>query len=215
MFTGIVQHVGTVTAVEGHGDRRALSVDAGPVGSATRQGDSICVDGVCLTAAAAAAPVVRFDVTAETLRLTTLGRLHPGDPVNVEPALRVGDRLGGHFVSGHVDGVGTISAKDRLPGEVRLAVRTDPALLDQMVLKGSVAVDGVSVTIAALDRAAFVCSLIPHTLSATTLGLKTPGQAVNVECDMIGRWVKRWLAASPRPDPGPTLTIEMLEDQGF
>jgi riboflavin synthase len=215
VFTGIIQHLGTVTAVEDHHDRRVLSVDAGPIGSATRQGESVSVDGVCLTAAAAAGPLVRFDVTAETLRLTTLGRLHPGDRVNVEPALRVGDRLGGHFVSGHVDGLGTISAKDRLPGEVRLAVRTDPALLDQMVLKGSVAVDGVSLTIAALDRTAFVCSLIPHTLSATTLGLKTTGQAVNVECDMIGRWVKRWLTNSAGPAPDRKLTIEMLEDQGF
>jgi len=215
MFTGIVQHVGTVRNVARRADACALSVDAGPVAEGAAAGDSICVDGACLTVTGASGPLLSFDVGAETLRRTTLGELHEGARVNLEPSLRVGDRLGGHFVSGHVDGVGVIRRKDELSGEVRLRVEVEPALSADMVMKGSVAVDGISLTVAGLERDAFEVSLVPYTLAVTTMGHKGPGDHVNVECDMIGRWVKRVLEGGTAQVQGRPLSIPELEDQGF
>jgi len=214
MFTGIIQHVGTVRTVQRRGQARSLTIDCGELAGQVAVGDSVCVDGVCLTATDAQSPNVRFDVGAETLRLTTLGEANEGTPVNLELALRLGDRLGGHFVSGHVDGLGVVRRQAELPGEVRLAVEVPPALSDLMVMKGSVAVDGVSLTIAALERGAFEVSLIPHTLAQTALARKAPGTRVNVECDLIGRWVRRLLGRDG-PSDAPGLTIRELEEQGF
>ena len=213
MFTGIIQQVGRVAAVRGGGQSCVLSIDAGALAPQVRVGDSVCVDGVCLTAASANGPRVDFDVSAETLRLTTLGGLRTGDPVNLEPALQVGDRLGGHFVSGHADGTGAIRRMEQLPGEVRLEVEAPERLTDQMILKGSVAVDGISLTIAALRPGAFEVSLIPHTLAATTLPHKRAGDRVNIECDMIGRWVRKLLGHEEQAPGG--LSIGDLEAQGF
>ena len=154
-------------------------------------------------------------MSAETLRLTTLGALREGSRVNLEPALQVNDRLGGHFVSGHVDGTGTIRGMERLPGEVRLEVDVPPNLTDMMIMKGSVAVDGVSLTIAALREGAFEVSLIPHTLGATTLQHKRSGERVNIECDMIGRWVRRLLGGESNGDVRRGLSVQDLEEQGF
>jgi len=214
MFTGIIQHVGGVRAVARRSDARTLTIDSGHLAGQVAVGDSVCVDGTCLTATDVQPPNVRFDVGAETLRLTTLGQAREGIAVNLEPALRVGDRLGGHFVSGHVDGLGTVQRLAELPGEVRLVVEVPPTLTDQMVMKGSVAVDGVSLTIAALARGVFEVSLIPHTLAQTTLMHRKPGDRVNVECDLIGRWVRRLLARDAPADSGD-LTIRELEEQGF
>jgi riboflavin synthase len=212
MFTGIIQQVGRVLAVRGAAQARVLSIDAEALAAAIAVGDSVCIDGVCLTATALAGRRVDFDVSAETLRLTTLGELKPGDGVNLEPALQVGDRLGGHFVSGHADGTGSIRRMERLPGEVRLEVEVPERLTDLMILKGSVAVDGISLTIAALRPGAFEASLIPHTLAVTTLQHKAAGDRVNIECDMIGPWVRKLLGGR---EPAGGLTIRDLEEQGF
>ncbi|NLW51541.1 MAG: riboflavin synthase [Candidatus Brocadiaceae bacterium] len=214
MFTGIVQHVGTVQSVVRRGEACSLGVDCGPLAAQVAPGDSVCVDGACLTATAIRPPHVQFDAGAETLRLTTLGEARPGRPVNLELALRLGDRLGGHFVSGHVDGTGTVRSLAALPGEVRLTVEVPPALADQMVMKGSVAVDGVSLTIASLDPGAFQVSVIPHTLAQTTLRCRTTGARVNIECDLIGRWVRRLLRRDEAAT-GADLTIPGLQEQGF
>jgi riboflavin synthase len=214
MFTGIVREIGTVRAVAPRAEARLLVVEAPETRRDASEGDSICVDGACLTVTGLQGTALAFDVGAETLRLTTLGGLRQGDSVNVEPSLRLGDRLGGHFVSGHVDGVGTVSRMDQLPGEVRLRVDVEPALTDEMIMKGSVAVDGISLTIAALGRGSFEVSLIPHTLAVSTMGRKRPGDRVNVECDMIGRWVRRLLGGSGTRE-SPALTVEQLEEQGF
>jgi riboflavin synthase len=215
MFTGIIRHVGTVRAVGTGADSRTLTIDAGPLADETSVGDSISVNGACLTATRVEASTVACDVGAETLRLTTLGALRAGDAVNLELPLRVGDRLGGHFVSGHVDDVGTIRRLERLPGEARLEVEVDRRLSDQMITKGSVAVDGISLTIAALRPGAFEASIIPHTLAATTLIHKRPGDRVNVECDMMGRWVQRLLPGTRVDLAGESLSISELEEQGF
>ena len=191
MFTGIIQQVGRVAAIRGGGQSRVLSIEAGALASRVSVGDSVCVDGVCLTAAALDGGRISFDVSAETLRLTTLGDVRTGAPVNLEPALQVGDRLGGHFVSGHADGTGVIRRLEQLPGEVRLEVEAPEPLTDLMILKGSVAVDGISLTIAALRA----------------------GDRVNIECDMIGRWVRKLLGRQEQA-PG-ALTISDLEAQGF
>jgi riboflavin synthase len=215
MFTGIIRQVAVVSAVRDLAQSRRLSVDAEPLAAEVTVGDSINVDGVCLTAIEVRPPHLVFDVGAETLRLTTLGGLAEGARVNVEPALRVGDRLGGHFVSGHVDGTGLIARKEQLPGEVRLEVEAAGELLEMMVLKGSVAVDGISLTIAGLEPTAFEVSLIPHTLAATTLRWKAAGDRVNIECDMMGRWVRRLLGHRDEPAGGRPLTLRELEEQGF
>ncbi|MGD2175076.1 MAG: riboflavin synthase [Candidatus Brocadiaceae bacterium] len=216
MFTGIIQEVGSVAAVRRSGSSCVLSVESGGIARDATIGDSVSVEGVCLTVTAADQAALTFDVGAETLRRTTLGELRTGDRVNLEPALRVGDRLGGHFVSGHVDGVGTIQSKDRRPGEVCLAVEAPTSLTEQMVMKGSVAVDGISLTIASLGPGRFEVSLIPHTLAATTLEGKGPGDRVNIECDMIGRWVRRVIQGAEIPGgPAGGLSIHDMEDQGF
>jgi len=213
MFTGIIQQIGAVVGVRGTAQARVLTIDVGALASGVAVGDSVCVDGVCLTATAVDGSRIDFDVSAETLRLTTLGNLRSGDRVNLEPALRAGDRLGGHFVSGHVDGTGVIRRKAQLPGEVRLEVEAPERLTDLMIMKGSVAVDGISLTIAALRPGAFEVSLIPHTLAATTLQHKDAGARVNIECDMIGRWVRKLLGGIAPPSAGPS--IADLEEQGF
>lgn len=214
MFTGIIRHVGTVRAVRRSAQSCALSLEAGPVAAEVAVGDSVCVDGVCLTATKVDSSQVEFDVGAETLRLSTLEALREGNVVNLEPSLRVGDPLGGHFVSGHVDGVGTIRRKDELPGEVRLEVEVGPELTDQMIMKGSVAVDGISLTIAALAPGSLEVSLIPHTIAATTMQHKGPGDRVNIECDMVGRWVRRVVGGGATEAAEP-LSISDLEEQGF
>ena len=177
MFTGIVREVGRVVSFDGS----RLVVDAK---ATVAQGDSVAIDGVCLTAVDGLA----FDVVAETLSRTTLGALKAGDQVNIEPALRAGDPLGGHYVQGHVDGVGTV----RSIGE--LFWFDAPAELNRYVVeKGSIAVEGTSLTVAAIDDAGFAVALIPHTLAVTTLGELAPGESVNLETDVLAKYVERLL----------------------
>jgi riboflavin synthase len=202
MFTGIVEELGEVVSVE-HLDGAARITVRGPqVTSDARAGDSIAVNGTCLTVTGLVGGEFTADVMAETLHRTGLGDLAPGSPVNLERSLRVGDRLGGHLVQGHVDGVGTVTS--RVAGErwdvVRITV--PPGLARYLVEKGSVTVDGVSLTVSALGGAPagppwFEVSLIPATLAATTLGRLQPGAGVNLEADVIGKYVERMLAGQP------------------
>ena len=214
MFTGIIQAVGTVHALRAGGAARVLTIALGPLAEQVAVGDSVAIDGVCLTATAVRAPNAEFDVSAETLRLTTLSRLREGSLVNLEPALRVGDRLGGHFVQGHVDGVGTVQRFEELPGEARLGVQVAPALSEQIILKGSIAVDGISLTVAELREGYFEVSVIPHTRQATTLRHLRAGDAVNIECDVIGRYVRSLVGRATGPGE-EALTLNRLEEQGF
>ena len=201
MYTGIVEELGEVVNVEHLADAARLIVRGPRVTADIAHGDSIAVNGVCLTVTGTAAGTFTADVMAETLNRSSLGALEPGSPVNLERSLRVGDRLGGHMVQGHVDGMGTVLSRVR--GEhwdvVRIAV--PPGLARYLVEKGSVAVDGVSLTVSALggtpDEPWFEVSLIPTTLAATTLGQAPPGGKVNLEVDMIGKYVERMLRAEP------------------
>ena len=215
MFTGIIQAMGKVRGVTRRGNAATIVIDLGQMAEGLSVGDSVAVDGACLTVTGVRGQGAQFDVAAETLRLTTLGSLKSGSPVNLELPLRPADRLGGHLVSGHVDAKGRISAKRQLAGECRLTVAVGPDLADQMIYKGSVAVDGISLTIAALGRDFFEVSLIPHTLAATTLQYKAPGDEVNVECDMIGKWVRKYVQGSGHGTGPGSISVERLREEGF
>lgn len=191
MFTGIVEDVGRVAGRQG-ARLRVAARDVLAEGSEI--GQSVAVNGVCLTVVERRADELGFDLGPETLERSALGDLAPGDPVNLERALRLGGFVGGHLVQGHVDGVGVIARLEREGETARVAIQwRDPALAGLLILKGSVAVDGVSLTVARLDRDAFEVMLIPHTLTHTTLGAAGPGRRVNLEMDMIGKYVLRAL----------------------
>jgi riboflavin synthase len=194
MFTGIVREVGRVVSADGGESGRTLVVEAPETAASTAAGDSVSIGGVCLTAESVDAGRIRFHAVTETLRRTSLGRLAAGGEVNVEPALRAGEPLGGHVVQGHVDGLGRISSVEWEGDGLRVVVEASPEILRYCVEKGSVTVDGVSLTVAELLEDAFAVALVPHTLSATTLRDLAPGQAVNLEVDVLAKYVERLLA---------------------
>lgn len=216
MFTGIIRHVGQILSVRRASDVVRLTIDTGPLGPKLSLGDSLAVNGVCLTASDCQAAVVGFDVIAQTCRTTTLGSLTAGTKVNLEPALRLGDSLDGHMVQGHVDGVAEVSDIGRT-GEyvVRFSAVADMTKqMVQMVKRGSIAIDGVSLTLVDVASGSFSVALIPTTLSETTLsGLKV-GMKVNIETDIIGKYVHRYLGQS-QADYGGGLTLEKLKQTGF
>ena len=195
MFTGIVREVGRVVEAEGGEAGRTLVVEAPVTAASTGVGDSVAVAGVCLTAEAVDEGRLRFHAVGETLGRTTLGQVQDGGEVNVEPALRAGDPLGGHLVQGHVDGVGRISSVEAEGEGLRVVVEAPPEVLRYCVEKGSITVDGVSLTVAELLEDAFAVALVPHTLSATTLRDLVPGQPVNLEIDVLAKYVERLLGA--------------------
>ena len=190
MFTGLVQDLGSVRAVENEPAGSRLEVETS-LASELSEGDSVAVNGVCLTAVSVADGAFRADVMAETLRRSSLGPLAAGDPVNLELPLRPEDRLGGHFVQGHVDGTGTVEdvTVEGFANVVRIAC--GPEILRYVVEKGSIAVDGVSLTVADLDDEGFTVSLIPETIERTTLGGAAPGRIVNLEVDVLAKYVEK------------------------
>lgn len=194
MFTGIIEEVGTVRAVEPRGEALVLRIACDKVREDAAPASSIAVDGVCLTVVEVGPDSVGFDVMPETLSKTGLGALKLGSPANLERAMRVGDRLGGHFVQGHVDGVGTVTHVDA-EGEWYLIAISAPDIVKRYLIPhGSISVDGVSLTVARLDDDEFTVALIPHTLENTNLGSKKAGDAVNLEADMLGKYVGSLLA---------------------
>jgi riboflavin synthase len=190
VFTGLVETTARVRRVDPDGDGVRLEVET-PLAAELAQGDSIAVNGVCLTAVDPGDGRFKADVMAETLRRSSLGPLSEGDQVNVELPLRAGDRLGGHMVQGHVDGVGTVEdvREEGFARLVRIGAAAD--LLRYVVEKGSIAVDGVSLTVAHVDDRGFTVSLIPETLERTTLGLAAPGRVVNLEVDVLAKYVEK------------------------
>ncbi|HTS98407.1 MAG TPA: riboflavin synthase [Streptosporangiaceae bacterium] len=195
MFTGIVEELGEVVALEASGGAARLTVRGPLVTDGAATGDSIAINGVCLTVTAASDGTFSADVIGETLSRSSLGALAAGSPVNLERALRLDGRLGGHLVQGHVDGTGTIVSRE--PWDV-VRVSVPPGLARYVVQKGSIAVDGVSLTISALGDGWIEVSLIPETLARTTLGGKQPGETVNLEADMIAKYVERLLDGGQR-----------------
>jgi riboflavin synthase len=196
VFTGIVRERGSVLSVDGSDNGARLRISAPQAAAQAQIGDSIAVAGVCLTVVAIENGEVEFDAVAETLRRSSLGRLQPGDDVNVEPALRVGEPLGGHYVQGHVDGVGRVRSVEPEGDGVSMGFEAPADVLRYCVEKGSVAVEGVSLTITEVGEAGFAVALVPHTLAETTLGSLRPGDEVNLEADVLAKYVER-LAVRP------------------
>ncbi len=196
MFTGIVRERGRVVSIDGGADGIRLVVEAPVTAAAAALGDSVAVGGVCLTVVAAGDGSLSFDAVPETLSRTALSRLEPGVPVNLEPALRAGEPLGGHIVQGHVDGVGTVRSVSPEGDGARVWVDAPAPALRYCVEKGSITVDGVSLTVAELDDDGFAVALVPHTLAVTTLGALAAGDPVNLEVDVLAKYVERLLAPS-------------------
>jgi riboflavin synthase len=184
MFTGLVREIGTVVSFE-QGRLRVESSIAAAIG------ESVAIDGVCLTVVDGDRKTLAFDAVPETLARSTLGRLSPGARVNIEPALRAGEALGGHYVQGHADGVGRIRSVEPEGEGRRVWIDASPGILRYCVEKGSIAVDGVSLTIAALDDYGFAIALVPHTLEVTTLGAAAAGDEVNLEADVLAKYVEK------------------------
>lgn len=195
MFTGIVQAVGRIERVERQSGGMRLTVGAVLPGAALALGESVAVDGACLTVSAAVPGGFAADVSEETVSRTTLGDCRPGTRVNLERALTLTDRLGGHIVTGHVDGLGTLRERRAAGNSWTYSIDSPPALREYIAEKGSIAVDGVSLTVSSLSASGFTAAVIPHTEAATTLGAKLPGSRVNLEVDILARYVKRILSA--------------------
>lgn len=193
MFTGIVEELGIIVANE-LGERSArITLTAPHVHEGVQIGDSIAINGCCLTVVAGNGADLAFDAVPETLERTNLGALQPGDKVNLERSLAVGARLGGHFVQGHVDGVGTVLSLQPEDNAVVMEFRVPPALRRYLIEKGSIAVDGVSLTVAEVRPESFTVWVIPHTREITTLGFRNIGDRVNLECDLLGKYIERLL----------------------
>jgi riboflavin synthase len=193
MFTGLVEALGTVRDIQADGPGRLLTVAEPRLAPELALGESVAVNGVCLTVVRQGRGEFHFQAGPETLRCTNLGELKPGDQLNLERSLRLSDRLGGHLVQGHVDAVGTITRREPQTDWDMVWIACPPDLLRQMVPKGSVAVDGVSLTVVDVTRDSFSVALIPHTLQMTTLGFKKSQATVNLETDLVGKYISRYL----------------------
>jgi len=195
MFTGLVQSLAEVATVEERPPGRMLVLRAAEIAATARIGDSVAINGCCLTCVAIGDGLLSFEAGPETLSRTNLGELSPGNRVNVEPSLTLADRLGGHFVTGHVDAVGTLDARHDDAAWSTFWFNFPPSLRRQMSAKGSIAVDGVSLTLVDVEPARFSVALIPHTLAHTTLGTLRPGGRVNLETDLLAKYVEQQSAA--------------------
>jgi len=215
MFTGLIETIGRVVAAEPRGSPLRLRVDLGRAAEGVRPGDSINLSGACQTVADLDGPVAAFDSVAETLARTTLGGWRPGTPVNVERSLRPGDRLGGHFVAGHVDATGRVVENREGPGGWWLRIEAPEALLPEIAPKGSIAIDGVSLTVAALEPPVFSVALIPTTLRETTLGSLAAGDLVNLETDLLAKYVRRAIGAVADSGAADARLSEALRRAGF
>ncbi|MEV8345781.1 riboflavin synthase [Streptomyces niveus] len=203
MFTGIVEELGEVTAVENLGDSSRFRLRGPAVTEDAKHGDSIAVNGVCLTVVDLAEGEFTADVMAETLNRSSLGALVPGSRVNLERPMAVGDRLGGHIVQGHVDGTGTVVEREASENWEIVKISLPAGLTRYVVEKGSITVDGVSLTVVDAGPDYFTISLIPTTLALTTLGIKQPGDPVNLEVDVIAKYVERLMTSGARDTEGP------------
>lgn len=217
MFTGIIEEVGTIKGIKKGARSCILTISGKKVLEGTKIGDSIALNGVCLTVTTISGDSYTADVMAETMNRSSLGELKAGTPVNLERAMSAEGRFGGHIVSGHIDGVGTVSAVEPEDNAVWYTIEADKGLLRYIVEKGSIAIDGISLTVAYVDGHCFKVSVIPHTQKETNLSTKTPGSAVNLECDIIGKYVEKLM--QPKEDaaePEKTgITKAFLAEYGF
>ncbi|GEN53472.1 riboflavin synthase [Halobacillus faecis] len=215
MFTGIVEEIGTLKSVQNKTEALEVNISAKEVLSDVKLGGSISVNGVCLTVTNYTEQTVSFDVMPETYRATNIHELQQGDPVNLERAMAAGGRFGGHLVSGHIDGTGRIVSKKPESNAVYYEIELPEELIHYFVYKGSIAVDGTSLTVFGVDDSKVTISLIPHTMEHTVLGAKGPGDSVNIECDMIGKYVAHFLSGQNKEEPKSSLSKQFLSDNGF
>ncbi|MCM3764308.1 riboflavin synthase [Neobacillus niacini] len=217
MFTGIIEEIGVITNIQRTGSSFVLTIGAKKILEDVHLGDSIAVNGVCLTVTSFTGNRFTVDVMPETVKATSLQSLTRGSKVNLERAMAAGGRFGGHFVSGHIDGTGIIKRKESHENAVYYEIEAAPELLQYVILRGSIAVDGTSLTVFGVSDDNFTLSLIPHTLSETVLGQKGPGDIVNLECDMIGKYVGHFLKNQSRnPQKSKSgITASFLEENGF
>ena len=220
MFTGIIEEMGTVSSIAEGSLSAVITIQASKVLEGSQTGDSIAVNGVCLTVTSIHGSFFTADVMAETLRRSSLGSLSKGSHVNLERAMPMNGRFGGHIVSGHIDGTGTVVSKVKEDNAVWVKINASQGILKYIVLKGSVAIDGTSLTVAGLDDSTFSVSVIPHTASETILLQKSTGDIVNLENDIIGKYIERLLSFQNNNDyrdtgSSPALTVDFLLENGF
>jgi riboflavin synthase len=220
MFTGIIEGLGTISAIRPGGLGKRLSVAADFTLDQTKVGDSIAVNGACLTVVKIDARRFETDLSPETLGVSTFGKAKVGDRVNLERAMRLSDRIDGHLVSGHIDGIGIVKKREKMANALMLTIEVPDALSHHMIHKGSVAVDGVSLTINTCESKSFSVQIIPHTAGVTTIGKKQNGDALNIETDMIGKYVERFARGAPLSEgektSGPSvIDMEFLAKSGF
>lgn len=216
MFTGIVEEVGSIQGIKKGEKSSKLLINARKVLQQTKIGDSICTNGVCLTVTNLTHRYFEADVMAETLRCSNLGQLSIGSGVNLERALRVDSRLGGHIVSGHIDGLGEINSIIKEDNATWIAIKTNPSMLKYIIKKGSIAIDGVSLTVADVNEESFTVSIIPHTGEETILLYKRMGDTVNLECDVIGKYVEKLLGLNCTSEKkNSSISEDFLQCHGF
>lgn len=221
MFTGIIEGFGTIRDIRPTGLGTRFRIEAGFDLERTKIGDSIAVNGACLTAVTINGRIFEVDVAPETVAMTTFKKAVIGEVVNLERALRLSDRLDGHLVSGHVDGTGTIASKKRLSNAVIVSIKVPESLSNYMIKKGSVAIDGISLTINQVTPSGFEVSIIPHTAEITTIGFKEAGSPVNIETDMIGKYVEKFVCRRPADEErgsakeGSSIDRDFLARAGF
>ncbi len=214
MFTGLTEEIGSVRHVVSGAEWGSIAIGCRNVLSGTKIGDSIAVNGVCLTVTDLKKDGFTADVMAETLHRSSLGTLRQGDPVNLERAMPADGRFGGHIVAGHIDGTGVLSRKERIGNAVLLEISAAPAILYEIVEKGSIAIDGVSLTVVSVNESGFTVSIIPHTGAQTILLEKNTGSTVNLETDVIAKYVRRFTSPAPE-EKKTTLTLDFLRENGF
>ncbi len=212
MFTGIIQEVGTVQSIKYHGSSAELTIEAPNACEDAQLGDSICTNGVCLTAIHLAGNAFKAELSEETLNRSTMRNVHERDRVNVEPSLRPHDRMGGHIVAGHVDGIGSIHAMEDLGEFINLIVNYPKPLAPFIAEKGSIAIDGISLTVTTVTDTTFGVALVPWTIKETNLQYKNAGDEVNLEADVIARYVQRMMQVS---SSSQGVTMETLREHGF
>ncbi|MBY0147240.1 riboflavin synthase [Neobacillus niacini] len=218
MFTGIIEELGVVANIQRSGESFVLTIDAKKILKDVHLGDSISVNGVCLTVTSFSGNQFTVDVMPETVKASSLQSLKRGAKVNLERAMAAGGRFGGHFVSGHIDGTGVIKSKKQIENAVYYEIEAPPEILRYIIERGSVAVDGTSLTVFGVTDESFTLSLIPHTLSESIIGLKESGDIVNLECDMIGKYVGHFLMSSQNNHKSKSpsgISASFLEENGF
>ncbi|MDF2612322.1 MAG: ribE [Clostridia bacterium] len=215
MFTGLVEEIGTVESVVKGAKSARITIKANKVLKEAKLGDSISTNGVCLTITDFKSNSFSVDVMAETMRKSNLHLLKGQDEVNLERALRVGDRLGGHIVSGHIDGMGIVKSYEKEDNAIWITIEPGPEILRYIILKGSIAIDGVSLTAAYVDEELFKVSVIPHTKEVTTLIRKKAGERVNLECDMMGKYIEKLFRSHDEKPRKKDIDINFLSENGF